>query len=228
MNKKRIVYLLLIVMFCQLVSIQESSAATKKKDIGFSTKKITVTEGKKITIKFKNSTKKVKWKVSNKKVVKLIRKKGKRNNIITIKGIKKGTCKITAKCGKKKYSIKVIVKPKESNINNNNKMIEAKVVKSVISKTDNLEIIVKNTGKETYYISYAPGKLERKEGNKYVELKLKNDISWIETALMLCNGQEQKISVPINAYYENVTSGSYRYTKKIGKEDVSVEFKIVN
>ena len=86
MNKKRIVYLLLIVMFCQLVSIQESSAATKDKEIGFSTKKITVTEGKKINIRLKKTTKKVKWKVTNKKVVKLIRKKGKRKNIIKIKG----------------------------------------------------------------------------------------------------------------------------------------------
>lgn len=225
MNKK-IVCLLLITMFCQLVSIQESSAATKKKDIGFSTKKITVTEGKRTDIKFKKPTKKVKWKVTNKKIVKLIRKKGKRKNIITIKGIKKGTCKVTAKCGKKKYSIKIIVKPKASKINNSDKKIEAKVVKNVISKTDDLEIIVKNIGKETYYISYEPGKLERKEGSNYVELKLKNDINWIETALVLCNGQEQKINIPINAYYEGVTSGSYRYTKKIGKEDVSVEFKI--
>ena len=61
MNKKRIVYLLLIVMFCQLVSIQERSAATKDKEIGFSTKKITVTEGKKINIRLKKTTKKVKW-----------------------------------------------------------------------------------------------------------------------------------------------------------------------
>ena len=226
MNKKRVVYLLLIVMFCQLVSIQESSAATKDKEIGFSTKKITVTEGKKINIRLKKTTKKVKWKVTNKKVVKLIRKKGKRNNIITIKGKKKGTCRITAKCGKKKYSIKVIVKPKGANISNSNKKIEAKVVKNVISKTDDLEIIVKNTGKETYYISYEPGRLERKEGSNYVELKLKNNIKWIETALILCSGQEKKINIPINAYYESVTSGNYRYTKKIGKENVSVEFKI--
>ena len=48
--------------------INKRQSPIKDKEIGFSTKKITVTEGKKINIRLKKTTKKVKWKVTNKKV----------------------------------------------------------------------------------------------------------------------------------------------------------------
>ncbi|MBQ8981722.1 MAG: Ig-like domain-containing protein [Eubacterium sp.] len=54
------------------------------------------------TLKLKNTKKKVKWTTSNKKIA-TVNAKGK----VTAKGI--GKCKITAKCGKKKYTCNVKV-----------------------------------------------------------------------------------------------------------------------
>ena len=48
--------------------------------------------------------------MAKKQVVKITKKSGKYDNAITIKGLKAGSTKITAKCGKKKYKVKVTVK----------------------------------------------------------------------------------------------------------------------
>ena len=80
-----------------------------------SKKTVTLKKGKKTTIKLKNARKRVIWKSSNKKIVKIVKIKGKRRSTVTIKGLKKGTAYITAKVGKKKYKCKVKVgktKPK--------------------------------------------------------------------------------------------------------------------
>lgn len=69
-----------------------------------------MTVGKTYKIKLKNPSKKVKWKVANKKIVKIVKKYRKKNNTIKIKGLKAGKTKITARVGKKKYTVKVTVK----------------------------------------------------------------------------------------------------------------------
>ena len=80
-----------------------------------SKKTVTLKKGKKTTIKLKNARKRVIWKSSNKKIVKIVKIKGKRRSTVTIKGLKKGSAYSTAKVGKKKYECKVKVgktKPK--------------------------------------------------------------------------------------------------------------------
>lgn len=86
-----------------------SSVSAAKK---ITRKNITLKVGKTKTLKFKNASKKVKWSTSNKKVVKIKKKKGKKKNTAVIKAVKKGTAKITAKSGSRKMIVKVKVKGK--------------------------------------------------------------------------------------------------------------------
>lgn len=85
--------------------MQAEAAAPK-----LSKKKATVKEGKTITLTVKNPTKKVIWKSSNSKIVKITKKTGSKTSKATLKGIKKGTATITAKVGKKKLTAKITVK----------------------------------------------------------------------------------------------------------------------
>ena len=82
-----------------------SASAAKKISI---TKKVTIIDEKKMKIKLKNNKKKVIWKViKGKNIVKL---KKKTKSYAIIRGVKKGSAKVQAKIGKKKYvfTVKVI------------------------------------------------------------------------------------------------------------------------
>jgi len=90
---------------------QPVSAASKPV---LSRKTVTVRKGKSTTIKLKNARKKVVWKSSNSKIVKVVKKTGKYRSNVTVKGLKKGKAYITAKCGKRTYKCKVTVKNTKS------------------------------------------------------------------------------------------------------------------
>lgn len=79
------------------------SVSEKKKNIALNKTSLTLKKGKTYQLKLKNTTKKVTWKSSNKKVV-TVGKKGK----VTAK--KKGTAVVSAISGKKTYRCKVKVK----------------------------------------------------------------------------------------------------------------------
>ena len=112
--KKRISWLLI---FCLIFTIAFNNSGTAHAANGSKTvKSIKLTnistnhvikKGKKFTVKYKvtpsGANKGVKWKSSNKKIA-TVSKKG------VIKAKKKGTAKITVKCGKAKKTIKVTVK----------------------------------------------------------------------------------------------------------------------
>lgn len=91
----------------QVVTVKVTSPATKVKLTGKKT--IKFKKGKKNTLKLKatvtpkNSTDKVKWSTSNKKVATVSQK-----GVVTAK--KKGKVKITAKAGKKKATVKITIK----------------------------------------------------------------------------------------------------------------------
>ena len=73
-------------------------------------KKLMVKVGQSKKLKLKNNKKKVTWKVvSGKKNITL---KSRKKTGVTVKGRKKGTAKVQAKIGKKKYTCKVTVKAK--------------------------------------------------------------------------------------------------------------------
>lgn len=82
---------------------QQTDAKAKVK---LNKKKLVLTVGKKAKLKVKGTKKKVKWSSSKKKIA-TVTKKG------VVKAKKKGTAKIVAKIGKKKYTCKVIVKAKK-------------------------------------------------------------------------------------------------------------------
>ena len=114
--------------FCLLATaapVANVDAAAKTK---LNKKKITIKVGKTKKLKIKNlKGKKVKWKTSNKSVVK-IKKTGKKT-VVKLKGKKAGTATITAKVGKKKYKCKVTVKGAKKNVSNNtNNNTNVKVV----------------------------------------------------------------------------------------------------
>lgn len=82
---------------------QQTDAKAKVK---LNKKKLVLTVGKKAKLKVKGTKKKVKWSSSKKKIA-TVTKKG------VVKAKKKGTAKIVAKIGKKKYTCIVVVKAKK-------------------------------------------------------------------------------------------------------------------
>lgn len=89
-----------------------TASAAKKKALKISKKKITIQAGKTAQLSVANAKKAVKWSTSNKKIVKITQNNGSK---ITIKGLKKGKAKITAKVGSKKVVCKVTVKKAKPN-----------------------------------------------------------------------------------------------------------------
>ena len=82
--------------------------------MSLSKKKITITQGEKVTLKVKKATKKVKWSVTKgKKVIKLSKKK---KASVVITGKKAGKAVVTAKAGKKKLTCKVTVKAANTDV----------------------------------------------------------------------------------------------------------------
>lgn len=76
-----------------------------------SKKKLTMNAGTSKTLVLKKAGRKVKWKSSNSKIVKVVKTKGKHKKKAVIKaGNKSGTATIIAKVGKKKYKCRVTVK----------------------------------------------------------------------------------------------------------------------
>ncbi len=85
----------------------EGQAAAKPK---LAKKKVTVKKGKKVKLTIKGKKiKKTTWRVKNKKIASLSKKK---KNSVTIKGVKIGNTKVTAKTrvGKKKYTLTATIK----------------------------------------------------------------------------------------------------------------------
>lgn len=86
-------------------------------NVNADTKKVDIVVNKTKTIKVKKPSVKVKWTIKNKKIVKIVKIKGKKNNILKIKGIKNGKTKIIAKYKNKKrvFIINVVNKNKKKN-----------------------------------------------------------------------------------------------------------------
>ena len=113
-NRKVISIILALVIVFTSIPIASYSLQAKTKVPVLSSKKIVVAKGKTKTVKLKNATKKVQWKVvSGRKNVKIVKKSGKYNNKIKLKAVKKGNAVLVVVYGEKIYTLKVIVKEKE-------------------------------------------------------------------------------------------------------------------
>lgn len=113
--KKKLSIALTFVLVIVLMGILDVSNTiyAKSKKMSLSSKKLQMYVGKTKTVKLRNASKRVKWQVANKKIVKIVKRSGKKNSIIKVRGLKAGKAKIIAKCNNKKYVIKVVVKKKK-------------------------------------------------------------------------------------------------------------------
>ena len=97
---RRLAFLLVLCLLVGMVALPVSASAAAK--VKLSKTKVTLKVKQTVTLKLKGATGKVTWSTSDKKVA-TVSKKGK------VKAVAGGTCKITAKNGKKKYTCKVTV-----------------------------------------------------------------------------------------------------------------------
>ena len=103
-----------LVLAGSMVISMTSPVADAVAKMSLSKKKITITQGEKVTLKVKKATKKVKWSVTKgKKVIKLSKKK---KASVVITGKKAGKAVVTAKAGKKKLTCKVTVKAANTDV----------------------------------------------------------------------------------------------------------------
>ena len=103
-----------LVLAGSMVISMTSPVADAAAKMSLSKKKITITQGEKVTLKVKKATKKVKWSVTKgKKVIKLSKKK---KASVVITGKKAGKAVVTAKAGKKKLTCKVKVKAANTDV----------------------------------------------------------------------------------------------------------------
>lgn len=234
-NKKIIAVVLAVVLI--LTGFSTTSLVTvyaKKKMPILSKKKITITVGKAKKVTLKNSNQKVQWTVTDKKIAKIKKKSRKYNRTVVIKGLKSGTTKIIAKCGKKKYIVKVTVTKKtdfntmsitESGMNTvdeTTQIAESKFIAKVLNDgltTDDALLIQCYFDKPTDVILGVddnPQKLEIYEDGQWKELEVSEDreskiggktISWVRPAVL---------SIPLENSYKNIKPGHYRYTHSMG------------
>jgi hypothetical protein len=225
---------------------RNSNAYAKGKP-GLSTKtNITVQVNKQKTIKLKNVSKKVKWKTSNKNIVKIVKVTGKYKNQIKIKALKVGSAKVYAKYKNKKYTVNIkVVVPKTNNQNSdkNNKgeqtnewslkspnMFEIEPVHSTIGTTEDLSIYgyvpwPNSNQKYMYEYDESIGTLY-----KYDE----NNQKIIVEPKALVNGTTYKkewsqgfnLTVPVKQVYGALEPGEYLYVKNIMGKDYNVDFTV--
>lgn len=116
MKERKTKYLWRVLLFCAVILFAVPSVYMMQKPMQaeaaakLSKKNASVQEGKTISLTVKNPTKTVTWKSSNSKVAKITKKSGAKKSKATIKGIKKGKVKITAKVGYEKLTATITVK----------------------------------------------------------------------------------------------------------------------
>lgn len=106
-KSKTIIRALSLIMMVIIITITSALPAQAKTKVKLKNSKITIAVGQTKSVKVVGTNKKVKWTTSDPKIA-TVSKKG------TVKGKKKGTCKIYARVGKKKLTCKVTVKGKTS------------------------------------------------------------------------------------------------------------------
>lgn len=126
MKKKLCTPLLLVAMLATVLSGtgQNAQIQAAQKPL-LNKKKLSICVGKTAKVSVKNAKKKSKttWKTSNKKVLKIVRKKTKSNSYAVVKGVKKGKASLTAvyKAGKtsRKLKCNVTISAKKAQKNKN-------------------------------------------------------------------------------------------------------------
>ena len=185
---------------------------------------------------------KVKWTIKNKKIVKIVKIKGKKNNILKIKGIKNGKTKIIAKYKNKKrvFIINVVNKNKKKNtdsekiINTQDKTqnsettssqntVKVSYVNDKITLKDNLIIKYSLTnGKGMIALDYKTEKLEKYIDGKWEIIEKKNEY---QNTMYEVNDSEMIRNADLNNYYD-ISIGQYRLTNKVNGQECIVNFNV--
>lgn len=175
------------------VSVNTETASAKKvnaKTLKLKKKKLSMDVGEKQTLKVKVKPKKatLTWK-SNKKKVATVTKKG------VVKGVKKGTAKITVTSGKKKATCKVTVKPVFKSV----EVVNSKIVRVTLNKAKKLTVKDFAVAKKAYSDAKTSKKLTvasvNNSKNKVYELVLATnyEAEYDDNAI----GDEDYVSVTI-------------------------------
>ena len=147
MKKHIILGFFLLLVGCLLPAYKAEAAKVK-----LSSKKLEVTVGDTKTLQLKNNTKKVKWSVTS--GGKLISLKEKKKTGVKIVAVKKGTAKVCAKIGKKKYTCTVTVKAAVKKSSS-----DQKALKALIKKVGKGTKISSNMNNKKQYEWNSKGKL---------------------------------------------------------------------
>lgn len=108
--KGSIAFAMALTMAVGGTGIADTGISTAAAKVKLSKSKLSITKGDTATLKVKNTKKKVKWKTSSKKIVKVTKTTGKKKEEATITGVKPGKAVVIAKIGKKKLKCKITVK----------------------------------------------------------------------------------------------------------------------
>lgn len=197
---RKVITHILIAGLCIISISSGNTSAAKAKKPKLSKKSITITQGKTKTLKVSRTKKcKVTWKTSKRKVVSLSKKK---KNSCKLKGVKKGTAKVTClvKKGKKTYKLRCKVSVKE----------KKKASTSILSAYKD---IVPYMGTCLSYGNSSPGQLQQNKTMAFVkkhynsftlenEMKPDNILGSTVTAISVSKAKSLGYSIP-DSYKED-------------------------
>lgn len=219
MRKKiAVVVLFCVALFLNMMAVLShggyAEATSKKKKESISLTNAAVKVGKKLSLKINNASKKVKWSVSHPQAMKMIKKKGKKNEkaVFFAKKVKHVTIK--ARVGKKVYRCNVTI-------------ISGKVVLKLWHDKIRNRVaydIYNRTNKDIKYS--ADFSLLKYENNKWVEIPKKENVVVPKITRKLKANSKCTEMEYIDWCYDSLTPGKYKISKNgIGE---SSEFTITN
>lgn len=199
MKIKKTLAITVVMMLC-CVGIFETPDISMAK----TRKTISITVGKTKEISAPKSWKDVTWKVSNKRV-KVVRKK--KNNKIKIQGIKKGTCHVTAISGKKKKKFVVKVMKKRTQDEKkavNVTLVSAQYASQKITATVHLE------NQLAHAVSYGMGADFYCKNSDGTYSKVENETVVPSVAAVLAAGENRDITFECINTKVGLTRGHYK------------------
>ena len=222
--KKRL-FIMNILLLLVFSYFNYNSKICSAKKVKFNKNNVSIKVGDKVKLKLLNAAGKTKWKISNKKLIK-VKKKNKK--YIIIKGIKEGTAKIKAVNQKKTYTAKIIIKanqqadssttPPAAQIPAQPTSIAAVTTPGVVSfyvtdvKTtkDRLEITTKlGNGLANTIVGIAYVQLEISKDGQWVEIK-SDSMAYAEVALLSFPNSLREQKYVFKAPTEEFVPGIYR------------------
>ena len=219
---------LICAMLTSLISHGTAEAAKKQKP-ALSKKSIVLKKGKKVTLSLKKASRRVKWTTSDKNIVAIKSRKGKKKQTVNLVAKKSGKCRITAKVGKKKWMCSVLV---QSNLSAQN-TIGVRVLNATATE--------KSIRVETEFFNHSPSqasyglsfRIEKYTDGKWTIVESKEDMIFPAVACLIPMEKSVRQSFTIRETKETLTNGLYRIvtsmqSSKNAKCTSTAEFTVNN